>query len=245
MNISYKDDRSFYETDEEFANYRMVNVGNIKDDILYRGASPCDNKHKRASTVDSLIAVDNINFIVNLADTKEKIEAYIEASDFSSPYFLSLYRRQSFFFAAPANEKIEPLAMNMNYKSDEFRAKVAQGFKKMLEFEGPYYVHCQEGKDRTGFVIIVIEALMGATYKEIVDDYMKTYDNYYQITKEKDLLRYNIIKARNVDAMLKFLINDENTNLENVEFSSYIKTYLKNGGMEDSEIENFINILKK
>ena len=29
MNIQYKDDRSKYTTDEEFANYRMISVGNI------------------------------------------------------------------------------------------------------------------------------------------------------------------------------------------------------------------------
>lgn len=245
LNIAYKDDRSFYETDSEFANYRMVKVGNIKENILYRGASPCDNKHKRASTVDSLIANDQIKFIVNLADTKEKIDSYISMDDFNSPYFLKLYEGKKFFFGATLNEKIELLAMNMNYKSDEFRTKVASGFKRMLEFEGPYYVHCQEGKDRTGFVIIVIEALMGSTYQEIVDDYMETYNNYYKINKEKDLLRYNIIKERNVDAMLKFLINDENADLKTKEFSPYIRNYLKNGGMTDSEIDNFINILKK
>ena len=91
MNIQYKDERSYYETDAEFANYRMVNVGNIKSDILYRGASPCDNKHKRAAYVDELMEEDNINFIINLADTAEKIEGYIEKDDFNSPYFLSLY----------------------------------------------------------------------------------------------------------------------------------------------------------
>ena len=31
MNIQYKDDRSYYTTDEEFANYRVIVVGNIKN----------------------------------------------------------------------------------------------------------------------------------------------------------------------------------------------------------------------
>ena len=245
MNIQYKDERSYYESDAEFANYRMVNVGNIKSNILYRGASPCDNKHKRAAYVDELMEEDNINFIINLADTAEKIEGYIEKDDFNSQYFLSLYRRNLVLLGASPNEKVMPLAMNMNYKSDEFRGKVADGFKQMLSFNGPYYVHCQEGKDRTGFVIIVIEALMGATYQEIVDDYMLTYKNYYKITKESDELRYRIIKERNVDAMLKFLIGDENKELNGLDFVPYIKTYLINGGMTEAEVNELINKLSK
>jgi len=51
----------------------------------------------------------------------------------------------------------------------------------MASADGPYLVHCLEGKDRTGFVCIVLEALMSATYQEIVDDYMLTYNNYYHI----------------------------------------------------------------
>lgn len=113
----------------------------------------------------------------------------------------------------------------------------------MLSFQGPYYIHCQEGKDRTGFVLIVIEALLNASYQDIVDDYMLTYDNYYGITLETDPLRYNIIKQRNVDAMLKFLIGNENANLAETEFSSYIRTYLINGGMTDSEVTQFIHLL--
>ena len=241
MNIQYSDIKGDEPT-YVFANYRMVDVGDIKDNILYRGASPCDNKHNRAPYVDSLLAEDQINYIVNLADTPEKIQGYMAKPDFNSPYFRSLYERNTVLLAAPL-EKVLPLAMNMNYKSDEFREKVASGLKSMLSFTGPYYIHCQEGKDRTGFVLIVIEALLNASYQDIVDDYMLTYDNYYGITLETDPLRYNIIKQRNVDAMLKFLIGNENANLAETEFSSYIRTYLINGGMTDSEVTQFIHLL--
>ena len=45
--ITYYDDRNMYSSDSEFANFREINVGNIKEGILYRSASPCDNKRKR------------------------------------------------------------------------------------------------------------------------------------------------------------------------------------------------------
>ena len=238
MNIQYQDDRSKYTTDEEFANYRVITVGDIKDNILYRSASPCDNKHNRAHYVDALMAKDNIEFVMNLADTKEKIDGYILKDDFDSPYFLSLYGKNTI-----ENQQVLPLAMNMNYKSNEFREKVSLGFKEMLKNTGPYLIHCQEGKDRTGFVCIVLEALCGATYQELVDDYMLTYKNYYGITKENDSLRYNIIKERNVDAMLRFLASDSNSDLDNIEFSSHIKNYLINGGMKEEEVDELIDLL--
>ena len=43
--------------------------------------------------------------------------------------------------------------------------------------EGPCYIHCTEGKDRTGFVCLLLEALCGANYGELRDDYMTTYAN--------------------------------------------------------------------
>lgn len=243
MNIQYKDVRSEYDSDVEFANYRNIVVGNIKANKIYRSASPCDNKHNRAHYVDTLISEAKVKYIMNLADTKEKIDSYIAKSDFNSPYFLSLYQSKKLLLMGSNNEKILPLSMNMNYKSDDFREKIALGFTQMASADGPYLVHCLEGKDRTGYVCMVIEALCGATYQQMVDDYMLTYANYYKITLEKDKKRYDIIKARNIDAMLKFIVADENADLTKVDFVPYVKQYLKNGGMTEDRINTLINKL--
>lgn len=45
--------------------------------------------------------------------------------------------------------------------------------------ERPYYIHCVEGKDRTGFVLAVLEGFASATYEEITSDFMKSYYNFY------------------------------------------------------------------
>lgn len=237
LNITYYDERERYTTDEEFVNFRKMYMGKLKDNTLYRSASPCDNKHKRASYVDKLIEAAEVKYILNLADTKDKIDGYIAASDFNSPYFLSLYRNNKFFLSALKDEKIVPLAMNMNYTSKEFAEKLVSGFVAMSSSDGPYLVHCLEGKDRTGFVCIVLEALADANYQDIVDDYMFTYKNYYGI--DKDDPRYKVIKERNVDAMLKFLVSDDTKDITNIKFSSYIESYLKSSGMTDEELNLF------
>ena len=236
--IQYFDEREKYTSDVIFANFRNVKMGNLKDDVLYRSASPCDNKHKRASYVDTLISEAQVQYILNLADTKEKIDGYIAKDDFNSPYFLSLYQTKKFFLAATKDDHVSALAMNMNYRSQEFKEKLVLGFKDMATSNGPYLVHCLEGKDRTGFVCIVLEALCGGTYQQIVDDYMLTYDNYYGINKEDS--RYETIKARNVDSMLRFIIGDENADLTTANLVSAAENYMTSGSMTDTEL----NLLK-
>ncbi|MCR4898530.1 MAG: tyrosine-protein phosphatase, partial [Acholeplasmatales bacterium] len=161
--IHYTDDINDYENDPIiFSNFRNITVGNIKENKIYRSASPIDNQHLRAHYVDELIKEKNVAYIMDLSDDNTKIDKHIAKEDFNSPYFKSLYD----------NNKVEAVAMNMNYYSSEFTTKIAQGFKAFAKNEGPYLIHCVEGKDRTGFVCMVIEALCGATYQEIVDDYM-------------------------------------------------------------------------
>lgn len=47
----------------------------------------------------------------------------------------------------------------------------------------PILIHCNEGKDRTGFVCAVLEALCGASILEITEDYMKSFENYFEVQK--------------------------------------------------------------
>ena len=224
--IHYYDEREKYDSDEIFANFRNVAVGELKENILYRSASPCDNQHNRAPFVDSLIEAAGVKCIVNLSDNESKIEGYIAAEDFDSPYFLSLYRGGNVLL----------LSMNMNYTSDEFRQKLANGLTAMAEKDGPYLVHCTEGKDRTGFVCILLEAFAGASYEEITADYMLTYDNYYGITAESDPAKYNTIKEKNVDAMLRSIIGDETADLAAADLAAYAEAYLKNAGMTEESV---------
>ena len=228
--IYYYDEREKYPSDEVFANFRNVTTGNLKESILYRAASPCDNQHNRASYVDALISKAQVRCILNLSDNDAKIEKYTAADDFDSPYFLSLYE----------SGNVIPLAMNMNFTSDEFTEKLAAGFIAMSEKDGPYLIHCTEGKDRTGFVCMLIEALAGASYEEIVDDYMVTYDNYYKITKESDPSKYDVILDKNLIAMIRVVVGDDSVDITTADLSGYARDYLANAGMTDTQIDKLL-----
>ena len=228
--IHYYDERERFETDAVFANFRSVSAGNLREGILCRSASPCDNQHNRASYVDEQIKNAGVAFILNLSDNDVKIQGYLEKPDFNSPYFLSLYE----------NGNVEPIALNMNYGSMDFKVKVAAGLTAMSEREGPYLVHCTEGKDRTGFVCMLLEALCGASYDEIVSDYMITYDNYYQITQSSEKEKYDVIVESVLNPMVQTLTEGGNGDVRTADLSVGAQRYLLEGGMPQEQIDQLI-----
>ena len=226
--IHYTDERGDYESDEEFANFRCVQVGDIAPDRLYRSASPCDNQHNRATYVNDLIEAAGVKCILDLADDDDKIKGYMEEDDFSCAYFKSLYD----------DGKVLPVALNSNYGSMGFRAKLAKQLVKMSEQDGPYLVHCMEGKDRTGFVCILLEALCGADYNEVRDDYMKTYYNYYDINEEQDKDRYKTIVTNVFEPMIDVIFDDQDIDYDVVDLQYGAQHYLRLSGMTDEQIED-------
>lgn len=223
-------------TDEIFANFRNVTAGNIKDGMLYRSASPSDNSHKRAAVVDKLMSTAGVKYIVNLSDNEDELTQHIKKSDFDSPYALSLYK----------NGKVLLLDMDAQFKEPKFKKKLVKGLTAMADNTGPYLIHCIEGKDRTGYVMMVIEALLGASYDEIVSDYMLTYDNYYGITSENDPESYAVIKYKNIDHMLRYTIGDEDKkqNLSEIaDLDTRVKKYLLSIGMSEKSIDRLIQKL--
>lgn len=235
--LHYSDEQGT-KTDAEFANFRVVNVGNLKENILYRSASPCDNQHNRAPVVDKLINRAGIQFIINLSDNAKDLANHINKEDFNSPYFLSLYNK----------ENVLPLSMSAQFMSDEFSQKLIEGLNSISQNDSPFLIHCVEGKDRTGFVCMIIEALAGAKYNEIVDDYMLTYANYYNITKETDMERYNIIKEKNIDTMLKYISNinsNDIIDLSTIDYEKNVTDFLISKGMTIEDIAKLKDKLTK
>ena len=224
--IKYSDNQG-KQTDVEFSNFRSVSMKNIKPNTLYRSASPIDNSHNRAPIVDKLIKEKKINYIVDLSDSDNEIKDHIAKSNFNSPYFLELYN----------TKKVIALDMTMQYEEKNFSEKIVQGLTALANNNGPYLIHCVEGKDRTGFVVMVLEALVGSKYEEMVDDYMETYKNYYSITLESDKEKYETIKEYNIDEMLRFITNtDEDEDLSKIDFSNKTEKYLLSIGMKKEDI---------
>jgi protein tyrosine/serine phosphatase/S-adenosylmethionine hydrolase len=220
--------REDYASDKIFANFRAVKMGGIAEGALYRSSSPIDNQLGRAAYADQLIEDAGIATVVNFSDSADNIKTYLAAKDFSSPYYADLYK----------NGQVILLNMNLAYASDEFRANVIKGLVFMADHSGPYLIHCTEGKDRTGFVAALLEALMGATKDEIVADYMESYLNYYDVQPGTE--KYNLI-AQDVLGMLKVITGA--TDLDKADLAAGARNYLLAGGMKAEQIDSLMTHL--
>lgn len=235
--LVYSNDRDAYSSDEEFANFREITTSGIGKGKLYRSASPINNEYKRASTSNTLAEQAGIKTVINLADSSADIESYVSSADFNSPYYYELYQ----------NGNVNPLSMGVDFSSSDFNEKIAKGIQWIVlnEKSTPILIHCTEGKDRAGFTSTLLEAVMGASYNEIVEDYMLSYKNYYGITKENDPQRYNIIVENNINEMLKAITGIHNVkDLTREAIQEGARAYLINGGMTPSEIDELVTLLQ-
>lgn len=232
----YSFDREEYPSDESFANFRSFSAGNLRENFLFRGASPVDNSRKRAPIVNDLIKENGVRFVIDLADSEENMKKYIASDDFKSEYAKELYE----------DGKIVLLDMGSAYMSAEYKEKVASGFRAALSSDGPIYIHCMEGKDRTGFVCLLIEALAGASYDEMMKDYMTTYDNYFRVSKEETPEKYDAIVNLYFVPFAEFLHGTSDIAvLEKADYTEDAASYLRDGGMTDSEISDFVSLISK
>ena len=238
LSITYSDDINEYDSKEQFANFRSIKVGNLKEGILYRGASPIDNRRNRASTVDSLLKENNIKYDIDLADVYVlgAFAAFDQVPVDYTPSLQGNFVIGEYFQELMDANKVVLLGMAAAYKTDDFASKMKTMFEAILNNDGPYYIHCLEGKDRTGYVCMVIEALCGASYEELIDDYFITYHNYYGI--EKGSNKYEVIKSLHIDEMIRYVFGfDENTNLLKANYKTPVNSYLLSIGLTQEEID--------
>ena len=231
--LSRTNEREDYSSDAVFANFREIVGGNLGSGALFRSSSPVNNEIGRAKYADELMSLNNIKSVMNLADSRETIEGYFKEEDFASPYYKSLYE----------NGQVIALNMGVSFKTREFQNGLVEGLTFLSKNEGPYLVHCNEGKDRAGFTSALLSALMGLTYDEIASDYMTSYENYYHV--EKGTEQYEAVKRSNIDSMLSFIAGVETKDLENVDLSVKAEEFLIAIGMEKSDIDTLKSKLSK
>ena len=232
----YSLEYSDYDSSEEFCNFRALPGGDLKDGFLFRGASPVDNSRNRAAYTDQLLKQNSIAYVIDLADSKENMQEYLSEEGFNSPYTAGLYE----------NDRISLLNMSSSYQSEEYKHKVAIGMKEMLHASGPVYIHCMEGKDRTGFVCMLLEALAGASYEEMRDDYMKTYDNYYDVSSTKTPEKYDAIVKLYFDPFVSYLHGTDNMEeLKNADYVQDAMRHLIAGGMTQAEVDQLQKFITK
>ena len=158
-------------SDEAFANFRAINTTGMGKGVLYRSSSPINPDLGRNTYADKAARDAGILTVVNLADHANIYEG-TENSYYSTC-------------------QITYVNLGMDFLSESTLNGLAEGMRFIIQNDGPYLIHCNEGKDRAGFVSALLECLMGADLDEVIDDYMVTYYNYYGVEEGSE--KYNAV----------------------------------------------------
>ena len=180
------DKRADYDDDQRFGNYREMKGGNLKEDTFYRSSNPWNHRSERAQYSDDFyreVGVENlICFDLSMDKVAERCEELPDA------YATSLYEKG----------KVHAQALSPSVHSHPDQARFV--LESLVDTEGSVGMFCTFGKDRTGAFCAMIEALAGASYKEIREDFMESMCNYYHF--EKDTPEYEAVASMYVDRVL-------------------------------------------
>ena len=205
-------------------NFLEVKTGGIARGMLYRSNSPLIGGKSR-KVKETLAIRAKINCVINLVDSNYTIH------DLSKdvPWYHKLLTEGKVCCA--------PMTLVIPSASNEKHLKSALQF--MIHNSGPYLIHCNAGIDRTGFVIMVLEALMGVSLKDIVETYLSAFlFNNSDMSHVKSL--YKSIRLLN---QIKTMLHEKS--IFRVNMRNDIEHYLiDNVGLSKEEITELRRILR-
>lgn len=213
--------RADYASDEIFANFRYVKAGKIAPGRLYRCMSPIDPADSRNLTADALLSETDVKTVINLdGDPGERMDLY-------PGYKKTWYSRL----------KLVPAKICYSPANPQFFAGMGTICRAILTEEGPFLIHCRYGRDRTGNVCAVLEALCGASMDEITDDYMLSYENIHHIAHKNEKWLFHA--ERHVDGFFREILGIKDVcALPQPELTARIRDLLiQKSGMTAAELD--------
>ncbi|MCQ2752951.1 MAG: tyrosine-protein phosphatase [Bacilli bacterium] len=194
----------------------------IAEGVLYRGSSPFngkDNPDDREVSADYLLQkiVDEVGSYdevseVSLCCVDDKLANLMKEHDLkmrricheSCTYRLYTASSEITDLKKKTFYPAELAADFFTYKEGSHRNAEAVGeifhYLAKRAYEGdqygkkyPAYIHCNEGKDRTGFIVMLLEILADVGVDDIVTDFMQTFVNYYNIDIETQKDKYDAL----------------------------------------------------
>lgn len=210
-----------FASDEEISNFREVKTGKIAAGKLYRSYNPyikskkIESEVKRLQKVQELMEKNGVKTVINLSDNISEVKG-----NRVPQYYKTIVENNNILLA-------ETSYNDCYYYSDgdRFAKTIGDVVKFVEEKEPPYLIHCRLGTDRTGVTTAFLEGLMGASWREIADDYLRSNNVGMGEFRSEKLLKYSYEK------MLGIEIRD------NTIIASEIEKYLKTRvGLKDEEI---------
>lgn len=118
--------------------------------------------------------------------------------------------------------------------SDNYKSSYCKVFQTLAKEENyPVYIHCTGGADRTGTVCFLLNALLGVSEKELIQDYESTSFSRYGIRDSQSGEYASYFKA----------FRDGLDEYEGENLSRKAENYLLSIGVTQAEIENIKHIM--
>jgi hypothetical protein len=167
-NGDYTNSRADYASDAEFANFYEVTGGDIKPGILYRSFSPlyAPEMLARSAYVNQLAEEHDIQFEIALSYSNSTVT---DATKKVQGYCVDLCKEGKY------------IAPSMGYLYFQQKEKTKDVLTSILDNDGAYLIHCNIGRDRTGFTVLLIQALCGCTEQEMQECEARAFCNLYHI----------------------------------------------------------------
>ena len=216
------------QTDAAFINAREVTAGGIRPGRLYRGSTPFDPAFGRIELMGSYIEAHSIGGILNLANGQAEMKTGEGLPDYTSDMI--------------EQGRVLTCHLGVDYTEPAAMRSIGEGLDRLMELEGPWLIHCSLGRDRTGVICAVVEALCGATYDEIVQDYMISYDLLHNIDMNPESLQYRLFKMR-IDDILAAIFGTEIEALPGIDLRLAARDYLMRCGMTGDKIDKLERLL--
>lgn len=204
-------------------NFREITAGGIAPGVLYRSSSPIDPKQgERCFVADSLLRRAGIAAVVNTSDCRLRFRNF---AGYRDTYYARL-------------DATDQVALNMghDYPSEAFLEDMYNGLDFISERPGPYLIHGAEGIERTGYVCMVLEALMGASKEELLADYLRSYEEYRLV--KPNTAPWRAARAEAVSNLLTFTGAADEAALADLDLAAATRTYLlEQVGLSEKQID--------
>ncbi len=177
----YSDDVEDFDSIQAYGNYRELTQGDFREDRMYRSASPMQPNGTRYIYCDDYLRDVQADYVFSLSIDEQDVESY----RYDGSYAFELY------------DQGRVIARNLSPSILCHTDEILYVMETVLETEGSIGISCSQGKDRTGMYCAMLEALAGASYQEVRDDYLLSMVNYYGIEPYSE--EYDTVGSMDID----------------------------------------------
>ncbi len=119
--------------------------------------------------------------------------------------------------------------MRLDYTSKRFAQNMAKVIEYIANHEGKYVSHCVLGEHRTGAVSMILAAIMGASYDELVEDYMLTCRNLYGF--KPGTKQYDLLLDDNLNSILRNIFGIEDNDFRSADLKQLAENFILSAGV--------------